>query len=137
MNNIKKIKWDESFLSGDPRIDVQHKLLVEIINELADAILLEKGRKALGKIINMLKYYAVWHFEREEKCMDEVKCPAALINKEAHSRFVNVFEGYQKQFLEIEDVDELSKVMYQTLVDWLVNHIKKVDGQIRTCLHQR
>ncbi|MCB9058054.1 MAG: hemerythrin family protein [Calditrichae bacterium] len=137
MNKVEKIKWDESLLSGDPRIDVQHKFLVEIINELADAILLEKGRKALGKILNMLKYYAAWHFEREEKCMDEVKCPAAMINKEAHVRFVKVFEGYQKQFLANTDVEELSKAMYRTLVDWLVNHIKKVDGQIRTCLHQR
>lgn len=135
MQNAQKINWEESLFSGDPRIDLQHKFLVEVINELAEAIELKKGRKALGKIINLLKYYTVWHFEREEKCMDEVKCPVAAVNKQAHSKFISIFEGYQKQFLQQEEVNELAHNMYNTLVDWLVNHIKKVDGQMKTCVH--
>ena len=135
MQNIKKIEWEESLFSGDPRIDLQHKYLVEIINELAETILEKRGRKAVGKIINLIKYYTLWHFEREEKCMHEVKCPASMVNKIAHVKFIKVFEGFHKEFLEKETVDELAVNMYNTLIDWLVKHIKKVDSQMRHCVH--
>lgn len=130
-----RISWDDSLLTGNRAVDVQHRYLIDIINELADTIEAGRASTDLGKILNLAKHYAEWHFGREEMCMDRVRCPAAEANKKAHAYFVEVFEGFQREFRESGGSEEIARRMYTTLTDWLVNHIKKTDGQLRECAH--
>lgn len=137
MSNSLKLSWDDSLSTGVPAVDVQHRYLIDVINELADAIEYNKGRKAIGKILNMLKYYTVWHFGREEKCMDRYQCPAAEINKKAHAKFIETFERFHEEFLTTTSAEDLALRMYQELTEWLVKHIKGVDGQLNACVHRK
>ena len=136
MQDSLKIEWDESLETGNRAIDVQHKYLVDIINELAEAI--EQGRTdgIIGKVLNLLKYYTLWHFEREEKCMDLYECPAAEINKAAHANFIKTFVQFQEEYRQSGDADDIARRMYNELTEWLVKHIKKVDMQIEPCMHR-
>ena len=135
MSGSLRISWDDSLASGDRGVDVQHKYLLDIINELAEAI--EKGvaATAVKEILNLLKYYAEWHFEREEQCMVRHQCPAAEINKKAHAYFIETFEGFREEYRQSGGSEEIALRMYKELTDWLVRHIKGVDGRLRSCVH--
>ncbi len=135
MGTSLKIAWDDSLSSGHRAIDVQHKYLIDIINELAEAI--EKGEAAMAvkTILNLLKYYTEWHFEREELCMDRHQCPAAETNKRAHGHFMETFLSFENEFRQSGGSEDIALRMYQELTAWLVNHIKGIDGQMADCVH--
>ncbi|MCB1056496.1 MAG: hemerythrin family protein [Acidobacteria bacterium] len=130
-----KIVFDESLHTGNRAVDVQHKFLVDIINDLAEA--LETGQAAgqVKKTLNLLKYYAEWHFEREELCMDRFHCPAAEVNKSAHRYFIETFERFQGEYRESGGSEDIARRMYTELTAWLVGHIKKIDTQLGDCVH--
>lgn len=130
-----KLAWDTSLSTGERSVDVQHKYLIDIINELADAIERQQGAVAVKKILNLLKYYAEWHFGREEMCMERHHCPAAAVNKQAHGWFMATFEGFQDEYRTSGGSQELALRMYGELTTWLVAHIKKIDTQLGGCLH--
>lgn len=135
MSESLKIAWSDDLCSGDRATDVQHKYLIRVINELAEAIEAGTGAKAIREILNFLKYYTEWHFEREELCMHRKKCPAAEINKRAHQTFIQTFNDFSREYNESGGSEEIARRMYTTLVDWLVNHITKVDAQLERCAH--
>ena len=100
---------------------------------VADAI--EKGAaaSAVGRILVLLKEYAVWHFDREELCMGRYDCPAAEANKTAHSLFIKTFEAYHTEFRERGGGEDIALRMYKTLTDWLVGHIQGTDSELGCC----
>ena len=132
-----KIEWDDSLSTGVRAIDVQHKYLIDIINELAEAIEEGHGARSVRKILNLLRHYAEWHFGREEQCMERHQCPAAAKNKKAHAYFMETFDGFQQEYRASGGSDEIARRMYAELTDWLVSHIKKVDGTMDGCVHAR
>lgn len=87
------ITWDDSMSTGLPNIDAQHKEIIEKYNELDEALAQGSGRArtVAGELLDFLQFYSAWHFEREEKCMEEYKCPAAEANKQAHAEFTVIF----------------------------------------------
>ncbi len=135
MNESLKIVWDGSLCTGVRAIDVQHKYLIDIINELAEAIEQGQGTNAVKKILNLLRYYAEWHFEREELCMDHYQCPGAEKNKNAHAYFIKTFQAFQAEYRQSGGSEEIARRMYSELTGWLVNHIKGIDGQMGACVH--
>jgi hemerythrin len=92
------ITWDESFSTGLPEIDEQHQNLIDKCNEFFQAIVNGTGRETAGDVLDYLRYYAAWHFEKEETCMEEYRCPAAAANKKAHGEFLDKFERFYAQW---------------------------------------
>jgi hemerythrin len=135
MSSSLRIPWDESILTGVKLVDVQHKFLFDVINDLADAIERGKGGASLGQILNLLKHYAEWHFEREELCMERHRCPAASANQRAHAQFLQTFEGFQAEYRASGGSDDIARRMYDELTTWLVRHIRGVDAQLAPCVH--
>lgn len=133
MNGSLKIMWSDSLATGNKAIDIQHKYLVDIINDLAE--LIESGRSAqkIRNILNLLQHYTEWHFQREELCMERNQCPAASINKSAHAEFIRTFLAFKKEYAENGGQEDFALRMYQELTSWLVHHIQRVDGQITPC----
>jgi len=119
------IKWDDSFSVGIAEIDAQHKMLVDMINNLNDAMRQGKGKDALGKTIGGLIDYAGTHFLTEERYFDQFGYPGTLSHKKEHADFTLKVTEFKNKFdtgtvaLSIEVVNFLS--------NWLQNHIKIVD----------
>jgi hemerythrin len=135
MSTSLKVTWTEALSTGNKATDVQHKYLVDIINELADAIETGQTAQSVKKILNLLQYYTEWHFQREEMCMDRFRCPAAAANKEAHGQFIQTFLKFRDEFYAGGGAEDIALRMYHALVAWLVAHIQKVDAQLAPCVH--
>lgn len=129
------IMWDDSMTTGVPELDVQHKELLNRFNELVNALARGEGREETGKMLDYLQFYAQWHFGREERCMEEYRCPAAAANKEAHRQFLEKFGQLYQQY---QDVGVKPQVMHDTFAEleaWIIKHIKRVDTQLAGCVN--
>ena len=135
MEKSLRISWNDELNTGERSIDLQHKYLVQSVDELGAAIEGGNAKMVIGEILVVMQYYTEWHFEQEEKCMHEYQCPIAETNKKAHTHFIELFEKYRKEYREQGATNELARRIYNDLTDWLVSHILKVDKQIGTCLH--
>jgi hemerythrin len=119
------VEWNNSYSVGVNEIDLQHQKLIEMINDLHDAMLQGKGKAVVGEIIKGLVDYAGTHFLTEEKYFDQFEYPEAGSHKEEHSAFTQRVAEFKNGFntgkfaLSINVMDFLSS--------WLRNHIKVVD----------
>ena len=119
------ITWNDSLSVKVLAIDQQHKKLIDMINELSDAMRSGKGRDILSKIISGLILYTGTHFKTEEKYFDQFEYPEAEIHKKEHEAFVLKVLEFKKGF-EKGDLNLTVEIM-DFLSDWLQNHIKGSD----------
>ena len=66
MNQIDIFPWNESFDTGLPEIDEQHRRLVQLLNTLASHIAFGSGVQEVSVLLDELADYAVYHFQTEE-----------------------------------------------------------------------
>ena len=133
MSSSLKVVWDGSLNTGVRLVDVQHKYLIDIINELAEAIEQDKAASSIGEILNLLQYYTEWHFEREEKCMNEYQCPVAGANEAAHAQFIETVQQFREEYRASGGTRDIALRMYKVMTNWLVSHIQGVDCELKPC----
>jgi hemerythrin len=132
------LTWDESMSTGLPQLDAHHREIFARYNELSEA--LEHGggagRAATGEMLDFLQFYAAWHFEREEECMEHYGCPVAEANRQAHAHFIAVFGQIYEMWQESDTDLALVQKTYEELGDWFVNHIMRIDTQLLPCVKE-
>lgn len=128
------IKWNESFSVNVNKIDKQHKQLVEMVNELTDAMKEGKGKDVLGEILDGLIAYTASHFQTEENYFQQVKYPGAIEHKKEHVAFVQKVTEFKKEF----DAGRatVSVNVLQFLSKWLQTHIKGADQEYSSFLNE-
>ncbi|MBU7007425.1 bacteriohemerythrin [Phosphitispora fastidiosa] len=129
------ISWDDKFITGIRLIDDQHKALVQLINNLHDAMMIGKGKQAVSKVIQELVDYTVSHFSTEEKFMIKYSYPWMLPHRSEHKKFVDKVSEFQKGYNEGKM--SLSIEIMNFLKDWLVNHIQSTDKKLGPFLSEK
>lgn len=119
------ISWDESLSVNVGEIDKQHKKLIEIVNDLDQAMSQGKGKMVLGKLLDGLVSYTATHFGFEEKCFEQFGYVEADSHKKAHLDFERKVTEFKEQF--DRDKFGLSIDVDKFLCNWLQDHIKGVD----------
>lgn len=133
--SAKKIVWDGSLSTGHKSTDLQHQILIDILNELIAVLETDNVEEKFIHVLNRLQHYAEWHFHREEKCMIEYRCPSSEVNKLAHMNFLRNILTVREKSREGVSI-ELVKELYNELSNWLINHIKKVDCTLNECVNE-
>lgn len=120
------LSWTPDLSVGIEVIDAQHKRIVEYINQLHEARL--RGDKdAIARVIEELVDYTLSHFSFEESMMEEAHYRFLAPHKKVHELFVRRVSEYQQRFKMGEDTAVVAADMQNTLVTWLMNHIKRED----------
>jgi len=131
------VVWSEKYECGRAAIDIQHKYLFSIINQLADVIAMGCDRETLLKVLNDIAYYADWHFCREEACMTSTEgtCPkGAAKNKSQHDKLRELVAAEIEKFEGIHDYKKHAAELHKFLVGWVGSHILKTDVPcLRAC----
>lgn len=124
---IKKIEWDDSYLLGIPEIDLQHKKLIAIANELYDVISGDENqcKTLMPKILKKLTDYTVYHFSNEEELMQKIGYIGFNMHKNTHELFIKEV-NFQIQNLSIERKSALL-AFYKYIASWVFSHIAKAD----------
>ncbi len=138
-----KMKWNESLAVGFDRIDTEHKELFRMIQELVDAINQHTCKYKIDSVIKFLEDYANNHFEMEEGYMKDRGYPEYSLHKAEHQKFRVAFSELKKDLEKIKNSGvytgsyELSVATDQMLVDWLLDHIAKIDRKLADFLNKK
>jgi hemerythrin len=119
------IQWNDTLSVGISESDTQHKKLIDMINNLNDAMKQGKGNAVIGQIVMGLVAYTKTHFGMEEKIFDQYQYPDTAAHKREHAAFVQKLEKFKTDF-ETNKIG-LSLDLMTFLSQWLQNHIKGTD----------
>ncbi|MEG3935950.1 hemerythrin family protein [Microcoleus sp. T3_B1] len=128
--------WNDSLAIGIPEIDHQHKQLIEQLNALVDAMHTNRGKEEINRIVQFLDLYVGQHFYFEERCMHRYKCPVASDNEAAHSKFMKTLVEVKDELRKNGSSLSLAIKVNEQLLDWFVNHIKKIDRELKPCMNK-
>jgi len=119
------MKWTDNLSVQVQEIDNQHQKLISLINDLHDAMLARRGKEVLGGILDQLAAYTVYHFNTEEKYMQDFSYPGYLLHKKEHDSFVGKVDALMEDY-KAGKVG-ISMELMAFLRDWVQNHIQGTD----------
>ena len=134
------MEWNDSLSVGFERMDTEHKELFKKIEELVAAIKQHTCKYKITDVIKFLEDYARDHFEMEEKYMTQFDYPDYAQHKAEHENFAVSLSELKVELQKIKDSGshsgsyELSVATDQVLVDWLLDHIAKIDRKLAAFL---
>ena len=125
--------WTKAMSVGLPELDEDHRVLIRIINQLAESAKNEDPASVLRQSLFSLLRYAEFHFAREEKVLSTCDFPGMSHHKGEH----RAFTAHMKSLAESLDQDALppAEVVGEELLtylkDWLNHHILIEDKSYR------
>ena len=123
--------WREDYSTGVERLDEQHRTLFRAAGDFREALDEGQGARSYAVLLEFLEGYCRAHFGFEERCMEQVRCPAAQANRDAHAEFTRVLAGFRRRFDEHGFRAADARELVDTLERWLGGHICRLDVQLR------
>ncbi|MDH5397882.1 MAG: bacteriohemerythrin [Cyclobacteriaceae bacterium] len=127
------VNWDDSYSVEVSTIDDQHKKLIELVNQLYDAMRKGQDLIIIGEVIDELIHYTKTHFAYEEAYFEKFGFEKKEEHKAEHKDFVREVEEFKNKFKEGKIT--LSIEVLQFLSGWLFTHIKGSDKDYITYFH--
>jgi len=121
------IRWDESYSVGLPEIDRQHKILVDLVNELNMIYELKLDEVFVQRVLQSLIDYTLFHFTFEEELLERSGYKDFVAHKEKHNKLVQQVMAFKQRF-EVEGIVIINDLM-TFLQHWLNKHIKVFDKE--------
>ena len=132
---MAKIVWSEELSVNILALDSKHKRLVQLLNDLNDAMTKGQGNAVLSNILTELVSYAKTHFKHEEDIMEKHGYPKLDVQKQEHREFMekvkDVIDKHQR------GTTLLSISIFEFLVSWIKNHIMKSDKAYSKFLNEK
>jgi|GEM_PF-139104 len=117
-------EWTDALAVGVDAIDGDHKILIDQINMLSDAIESGIDDTLVASVINVLIDYTVYHFDRERQMMATTNFADSVRHLKEHDIMVAKVQAMQSAYTRGNgDLDE----MFKFLKVWLTQHIMKSD----------
>ncbi|WP_319470963.1 bacteriohemerythrin [uncultured Pseudodesulfovibrio sp.] len=122
---MHQLKWNKELSVGVPLIDDQHKELIRIVNGLMKGIARGSSPNTINNILGKLREYTVFHFNSEEKLMEEMRYPDRGEHEIEHRRLKTNVKEFQRRIYKKTDVSPTE--VFDFLKEWLLTHILSHD----------
>ena len=120
----KFVEWSNELSVGIEKIDAQHQVLVDLLNQIHDAIQHRHGAEATQNIVEKLGEYTRVHFAVEESLMRILHYPEYEQHKIQHDRLI-------QQLVDLSGRLNAGKAVSFELAHflkvWLTKHIMEND----------
>ncbi|GBE30006.1 hypothetical protein BMS3Bbin04_01031 [bacterium BMS3Bbin04] len=116
-----ELQWDDNYSVGVPQVDTQHKELFKLFNDLSNALSENHEFDNLQLFLSRLGAYVVFHFDSEEKIMEEYRYPFLKEHCEIHERFKQDYSVLAKRFKGGSQVT--MEGIRDTIWSWLLKHV--------------
>lgn len=113
--------WSDTYSVKIGVIDMQHKNLANVINELHQAMVGGQGKQQVVKSLSSLIKYTQIHFKTEENFMVSHQYPDYMNHETEHDRLTKTVREFQDKF-QRNEVGLTIDVM-EFLKNWLSKHI--------------
>ncbi len=128
------LQWDKDLSVGVAACDGEHQKLIEILNDLWDAMKGGKGQVAMRATLDRLISYTRTHFANEERMMATHNYPELAKHKAEHDKLTKQVLDVQKRF-NAGAPESIALEMVGFLKSWLQNHIQGVDKRYTLFMH--
>lgn len=130
---MNKIVWSQIFETGIDTIDVQHQLLIDLINKASHLLRQEHSLENLQSIVNDMIRYTQYHFETEENLMHTHEYAIHMpkdyeMHIEEHCKFSTQVLDIHTQIREGTTIEREEIVNF--LCEWLIDHIHHTDKKL-------
>jgi hemerythrin len=129
------ISWSNALSVNIKELDDQHKCLIELVNNLHDAMKAGKGNAIIGPILSDLLSYTSFHFATEEKYFQQYAYPEFPRHKKEHDELTKKTKELNASYREGKLTITIEVMTF--LKDWLSNHILVSDKKYSPFLCSR
>lgn len=129
--------WTEELAVGYGLIDEQHKELFSRFNSLLEACREGKGRATIAPLLDFLADYVTSHFAEEERFMQRYAFPERDAHVRQHRELIRHVEEVRRELQENGATILVTATISQTLLDWLLKHVKQTDVKLGRFLAAR
>ncbi len=119
------ITWTDDLSVGVQELDDQHKILIDMLNSLAEAIQAGKSRELRIAVFNKLLEYTKVHLTVEEGMLRIAQYPKFDEHKKEHESLVAQVLEFREKLATGEAHASAELLMF--LRRWLTDHIMKSD----------
>lgn len=126
----KFVEWSDVLSVGIEEIDDQHKVLVDLVNEMHDAIHQRHGSDVVKEILSKLADYTRIHFAVEESLMRILAYPEYEEHKTQHEELLHTVQDLQEK-VETGKTAIGFELMHFLKI-WLTRHIMESDQKYST-----
>ncbi|MFZ5950579.1 MAG: bacteriohemerythrin [Candidatus Rifleibacteriota bacterium] len=127
--------WDNAFEIGCPRVDDQHRELIEMVAQLSSIDPAEISNKKLADVLRFLVGYTRYHFSAEEQFMFNIEYPQLEEHRLIHDQLIQDVTGILVKLRSGEKPDIAWLVNF--LKEWVARHILEEDHKIGVFLKNR
>ncbi len=118
-------QWKDEYELGLPHIDLQHTMIVNMMNELFIDLGSRQAPVTIRKTLDKLLLYVEEHFATEEEAMRASGYPDIDAHLLEHEKFRADVERLTERHRQNETI--AASEMIEFLKSWLRNHIAEVD----------
>ncbi|OIQ98403.1 bacteriohemerythrin [mine drainage metagenome] len=116
--------WNDKFSMGVEVIDHDHRILVDLIDQLHEAFVNGNLDETVTPVLDTLVDYTRFHFAREEELMAKAGYPALTQHQEVHRTLRRQVEEIQER---VQGGTKMGNELLAFLQDWLYFHILEQD----------
>ena len=113
--------------TGVPKIDEQHKELVNRINAVLTIGAAAASHEEIQKTLDFLEEYVIKHFGEEEALQRQSKYPKYEWHREQHRSFIADYKKLEEEFAANGASAKFNVGVNITILNWVAKHIKTVD----------
>jgi len=121
------IDWSDLLSVGITDMDDEHKELFVRINKLLAALLTGGSDYDIIDTVKFINEYIEYHFRDEEKLLASVQYPLLAEHKKLHAQYENEFQQIGEKLNSGNFDSTLLIEIQDKVVNWLLDHIAKVD----------
>jgi hemerythrin-like metal-binding protein len=121
---MKRLVWNKSYELGIPELDIQHRILFNIMKILVDSLNQQREREVIQEVLQELNRYTLYHTNSEEKYFNDT--PEHQEHREEHNRFKEDVSRF-KDLYESQTDKEFVEMMLIYLQAWIENHVTGMD----------
>jgi hemerythrin-like metal-binding protein len=123
------LKWSDELSVGVKALDADHRHLVDVINQLDEAVTAGRGPAVLGDVMSKLRTHVAEHFDREEALLKQTGYPECdEHHQQHHATSVKLAE---LENLVAEDDQKAASAVLGFLKAWFINHVVGNDLKMR------
>ena len=126
------IEWSNTYLLGIEQIDEHHRHLIDLLDTTYNVFVSHGQKVEVGKVLEALIDYAIYHFAAEERLMAQYDYSRAADHLEQHEDFVKRVKTQQREFHDGRGTLSLELIVF--IKEWLLDHILETDRHLANAI---
>jgi hemerythrin-like metal-binding protein len=122
---MARLSWTPDWSVGVESIDLQHRALLDLLNELDDVLNAGGSRLKIQEVLISLVNHTISHFEFEEALLIDKLYPDFSAHKKEHFVLTNQVLRIPGDIIAGKEVD--ARAIMAFLENWLEHHILNSD----------